>query len=67
MEVAKLPFVERVTDDRAAIPLCRQGIELTRTAIGAITIGKFTRFDFPLNVWHERILIMAKDPFWSLP
>jgi hypothetical protein len=41
-------------DYRAAGSICGQSVELARTAVGAITIGKFARLDGPLDFRHCR-------------
>jgi hypothetical protein len=42
-------------DYRSASSVCGQSIELARTAIRAITVGKFTRLDRPLHFGHYRL------------
>jgi hypothetical protein len=52
---AVMTGIDLHADYRSASSVCGQSIELARTAIGAVTIGKFTRLDRPLDFRHCRL------------
>jgi hypothetical protein len=50
-DIAEMALIDPPTDDRTAIAVGRQRIELTRATEIAIAVGDVWTFDFP--TWHR--------------
>src|SRR5262249_36485675 len=58
---AEMPLLDLVGDRGAAIPVGRQGVELTRTTIIAVAVGEFRRLDPPIGLSHRASLVLPRN------